>query len=261
MDVTDVLRDRMQEPPGLQRMATISVLVHAAAIAAVIVAPGALMPSQDRTARSVMTITLGSGAPGPQSGGLTSMGGRAVQAEAPPDMKRVPVTPPAAKTPEMTVPLPGKTQAKATPAPPVKQAPDTARGRTPSRGAETTAGSTSVETNVRGQGFGLSTSGGVGTGVQLDVTDFCCPDYLNLMSQRIHQHWNSTAETPSQVTVTFTIQRDGTLTNPILKKSSGNSLLDMRAQTAIVSTRSLLPLPREFPNPTLTVHLTFQYVR
>jgi len=260
MDVTDVLRDRMQEPPGLQRMAAISFLVHAAAVAAVIVAPGALMPSQNRELKSVMTISLGSGAPGPQSGGYTPMGGRAIQAEAP-ELK-VPVTPPAAKTPEMTVPLPGKTQVKASPTPAVKQAPDGARGRTPSRGAETVAGSTPVETNVRGQGFGLSTSGGVGSGVLLDIVgDFCCPEYINLMTQRIRQNWNPVAETPSQVVVTFTIQRNGSLTPPILRTSSGNPLLDVRAQSAIATTRQLLPLPDQFPNPTLTVHLTFQYVR
>ena len=30
---------------------------------------------------------------------------------------------------------------------------------------------------------------------------------------------------------------------------------------ALVATRQLLPLPSAFPNPSLTVHLNFQYTR
>lgn len=261
MDVTDVLRGRMQEPPGLQRMATISILVHASLAALVIVGHGRLVPQREDRSRPVMTITLGSGASGPQSGGMTAMGGRAVQVETPPDAKREPVTPPAAKAPEMTVPLRGKAQTKLAPKPAVKQTPDVAGGRTPSKGAEALAGSTAVDTNVRGQGFGLSTSGGVGTGVRLDVSDFCCQGYLDVMSQRIRQQWDPKAEAPSQVTIVFTIQRDGTLSPATIEKSSGSGPLDIRAQRAILTTRQLPPLPAEFPNPTLTVHLTFQYIR
>ena len=258
MDVTDVLRDRMQAPPGLQRMVAVSVLVHAALVALAIVGPGDWVARRHEAPRPVMTITLGSGAPGPQTGRLTAMGGRAVQVETP-DVKRPAVTQPAATTPEMTMPLPGKQPSKATPA--VKQAPDTARGRTPSAGTEAQAGSTAIETNVRGQGFGLSTSGGVGTGVKLDVSDFCCPTYLDLMSQRIRQNWDPKAETPSQVRIKFTIQRDGMIVGVLLEQSSGNSPLDIRAQRSLVTTRQLPPLPAEFPNPELVVHLTFQYIQ
>jgi TonB family protein len=263
MDVTDVLRDRMQAPPGLQRMVVVSALVHAGLVAAIIVGPGDWMAQRRQPPRPVMTVSLGSGAaaPGPQSGGLTAMGGRAVQVQTPPDVKRPePATQPAAKSPAMTMPLPGK-PVKTTPAPAVKQAPDAARGRTPSQGAETRDGSTTIETNVRGQGFGLSTSSGVGKGIQLDVTDFCCPWYLDTMSQRIRQNWDPRAETPSQVTIKFTIRRDGMIVGITPEKSSGNSTLDLRAQRSIVTTRQLPALPADFPNPELVVHLTFEYIR
>ena len=39
MDVTDVLRSRMQEPSGLQQMTVVSVLAHAAVVAALVVVP------------------------------------------------------------------------------------------------------------------------------------------------------------------------------------------------------------------------------
>src|SRR5687767_9409722 len=99
MDVTDVLRDRMQAPPGLQRMVVVSLLVHAALVAVVIVGPGEWMAPRQAAPRPVMTISLASGAAatGAQSGGLTAMGGRAVQAET--EVKRPEAVQPAAKAP------------------------------------------------------------------------------------------------------------------------------------------------------------------
>jgi hypothetical protein len=63
LDVTDVLRDRMHEPGGLQGMAAVSVLVHGAVLAAVIVAPGGWLSQQDAPPKTVMTISLGRSRP------------------------------------------------------------------------------------------------------------------------------------------------------------------------------------------------------
>jgi hypothetical protein len=192
MDVGDVLRDRMQEPAGLQRMVAVSLAVHMLALAAAIFTPGGWFSPSESAARPVMTITLGGGTPGPQNGGMTNIGGRPVQAEAPEAPKRPePVRPPAAATPEMTLPKPGAKPSRAATTAPVKEAPRDARGKTPIRGPQSAEGSTVAETGVRGQGFGLSTGGGGGgTGLKLDVGDFCCPDYLLTMTERIHANWN-----------------------------------------------------------------------
>ena len=263
MDVTDVLRDRMHEPGGLQRMAIVSVLVHGAVVAALVLAPGNWLSQQEAPPRTVMTISLGGGSGGPTSGGMTSIGGRAVQAQTPPDAptRPEPVRPPAARTPEMTVPIPGQAPRKTAPAAPVKQAPDDARGRTPTRGAETREGSAIAETGARGQGFGLTTSGGAGSGSTIDVADFCCPEYLIDMVNRIRANWNARAEVAGSVIILFTIQRDGTLTSSSVEKTSNYTALDINALRAVVATRQLTPLPAGFPNPTLTVHLNFQYTR
>ena len=98
MDVTDVLRDRMQEPKGLQQMVAVSITVHAALIAAAIFVPGGLLSRSQQTPATVMTISLAGGGEGPRNGGLTAIGGRPVQAVAPPEVKREAVRPPAAKT-------------------------------------------------------------------------------------------------------------------------------------------------------------------
>src|SRR4030081_947970 len=123
---------------------------------------------------------------------MTQLGGRPVQAVTPPEeaLKREASRAPAAKTPEMTVPLPNAKTVKATPAVAVKQAPDEARGRTPTKGKEPAFGSAIADTGVRGQGFGLSTGGGAGSGSSLDIVgDFCCPEYLSTMVMRVLSAW------------------------------------------------------------------------
>ena len=263
MEVSDVLRDRSAEPEGLDRMVGLSLVVHAVVLGVLLLAPGSWLPGRSSTPKTVMTITLGGGNGGPSSGGITSIGGRPVQAQKPPEdvKKPEPVHPPAAKTPEMTLPVPGKTPTNASPAPVVKQAPPDARGRTPTQGAETRAGSAVAETGARGQGFGLSTSGGTGGAARLDVSDFCCPEYIVLMVDKIRSNWNARAEVNGETVIKFVIQRDGTIVSSEVEKQSGYTALDINALRAVMSTRQLAPLPAAFPNPTLPVHLTFQYTR
>ena len=260
MDVTDVLRDRMQEPAGLQRMISASVAAHLALAAALIVGRGGLL-TRHETPPTLMTISLGGGA-GPENGGMTALGGRPVQAATPPDdaPKREAVRPPAAKTPEMTVPLPNAKLVKATPGATVKQAPDEARGRTPTKGAQPAFGSALADTAVRGQGFGLSTGGGAGSGSSLDITgDFCCPEYVATMVVRIRSAWNQNQGAAGASLIRFTIRRDGSIVDASIERGSGTVTLDTAALRAVLNTRSLPPLPDAFPNPTLTVHLNFQY--
>jgi TonB family protein len=130
------------------------------------------------------------------------------------------------------------------------------------RGKELQSGSAVADTGARGQGFGgLSTGGGNGLSPTLDIGNFCCPDYIALMNTQIIGNWNQQAEVPGAVIVKTTIQRDGLLTDIALEQSSGYTALDNSARRAIEVTRRLPPLPAEYPNQTLTVHLTFQYRR
>ncbi|OFW12195.1 MAG: hypothetical protein A3F69_04375 [Acidobacteria bacterium RIFCSPLOWO2_12_FULL_66_10] len=261
MDVTDVLRDRMAEPAGLRRMVVVSVAAHVAAVAFMLLAPGKWIGRDIEEPPSVMTISIGGGGEGPQNGGMTTMGGRPVQVERPAEEapKREAIRPPAAKEPDMTLPKPDTRPVKATPARTVAQAPDEARGRTPTKGPQTRTGSAVADTGVRGQGFGLSTGGGPGSGSSLDVADFCCPDYLMLMIERIRSAWTQDQGTAGQVLVKFTVQRDGRLADPAVERSSDSPTLDLAALRAVAMTKTLPPLPGAFPNPTLTVHLNFQY--
>src|SRR5262245_16342361 len=176
----------MQEPSGLQRMVTVSLLAHAAAAAILVVAPGSLIGTRREEPRNIMTISLGGAGEGPLNGGMNAESARPVQTVVPEITKHEAALPPAAKTPEMV--LPTKTvQAKPNAAtkPEIKEAPEDARGRTPSKGTQKSGGEALTYTGARGQGFGLSTGGGPGSGSRLDVADFCCPDYIATMVDRI----------------------------------------------------------------------------
>jgi TonB family protein len=260
MDVTDILRDRMQTPAGLQKMVSLSIAVHVLLAAGLIVSRGGF--ARHDVPPTLMTISL-SGSAGPENGGMTALGGRPVQAVTPPEdvAKREAVRAPAAKPPDMTVPLPNAKTVKATPSVSVKQAPDEARGRTPTKGKEQAFGSAIADTGVRGQGFGLSTGGGVGTGSSLEITgDFCCPEYLAIMITRIRAAWNQNQGGAHGTSlIRFTIQRDGTITTPTIFQQSGTTTLDTAALRAVLATRTLPPLPEAYSNPTLTMRLSFIY--
>ncbi len=213
-------------------------------------------PSREAPPREIMQISLG-GAPGPRAGGMTPMAGRAAVA-APPDVKAAPVAPPPPKPPEMAAP---REDVKRTPPREVpKTLPDNARGRVTPTAKDEAQGDAVAETGAKGAGFGLTTSGGGTTGY-LDVGNFCCPEYLSTMLQLIQRNWSAKQQVAGETLVKYTIQRDGRLTDVEIERSSGYFALDQTAQRALLTTRQLPPLPPQFTEPTLTVHLVFRYER
>jgi TonB family protein len=256
--VSDIIAARSRQGEGLSRMVAISIAVHVAGITLVAVAP---KPDfSDDAPRTVMTVSLG-GAPGPRSGGMTPMGGRAVQAVAPPDAPKPRAeTPPAPTRPEMTLPAPAAKPRPPQPRP--QQAPSQSASRAPSTGEEVREGSARVETGARGQGFGLTTGGGGGAGgAQLEVGDFCCPEYIETVVQRIQQNWDSNQRVSGRVVIRFTIQRDGTLTDVHIFGPSGLVGLDTAAYRAVVLTARVPALPRQFSGTSLTMRVNFDYQR
>ena len=252
--VTDIIVARSRQPEGLKSMVLWSVAGHVLILMLALLAPSRVAEDQREP---VMTISLG-GAPGPRSGGLTQMGARPVQAPAPEIPARPVVTPPAPTPPKMTLPDPlARPRTQPTP----RRAPSEAAARAPSTGPEPTEGSARADTGVRrGQGFGLSSAGGVGGPVTVDVTDFCCPDYLAQMATSIQRSWDQNQGVVGSTTMKFTILRDGTLQAPQIEQPSGFIALDNSALRAVQLTK-LPPLPAAFPNPTLTVHMRFDYQR
>lgn len=255
--VSEVIAARARADVGIQNTLGFSVLAHLALIAAVFFAPSWWFGSGTPAEQVVMTISLG-GPIGPRDGGMTTMGGRPVQAIAEAKRAIEPVRPPAARAPEMIEPkktAPKKAESKIT------ETAKTPSGRTPTKGEEIRKGSAvSAAPSARGQGFGLS-SGGGGTGSYLDTANFCCPEYIGLMVEQIRSNWDYRQQATGMVMVRFTIQRDGTIANVQVERSSGYPTLDFLATRALQLTGKLPPLPQPYTEPTLGVHLSFEYSR
>ena len=247
---TDVIVARSHDVDRLSTMVFWSIGAHVVVTAFILLMPHS---NADLRPKEVMTITIG-GAPGPRTG-MTQTGARAVQAPEPEPLKRA-ETAPAPVKPEMTLPDP-----KLKPRQQPKIAPKEAAAKTQSTGAEPQEGTAKAETRVRGQGFGLSSSGGGGTGgVTVDALNFCCPDYIHTMADLVTQNWNGKQGLVGLTTMTFTIQKDGRIEGIQVEKGSGFAVLDNEAARALRIVK-LPPLPPRYTNPTLTVHLEFEYHR
>jgi protein TonB len=257
--VSDVLIERARAAEGLSRMLAVSLLAHGAFIALVTLMPEFWGSTEVRPPASVMTVSLG-GSSGPDTPGRT-ISERAVQAVAPADDKPVEDTPPAPTPPEMTEAAPAAKPVPKTK--PVEKPAEKSPARKPTTGEEIKPGDAKVKTGGAHVPFGgLAQSGGGGAeGVRLDVQNFCCPEYLQTMERRIRQSWNSNQGAGGEVWVKFTIRRDGMLTQVEVEKPSGQAMLDMESRRAVLLTRQLPPLPREFSEPHLTVHMGFTYKR
>jgi TonB family protein len=106
----------------------------------------------------------------------------------------------------------------------------------------------------------LSSAGGSGAAVTLDVADFCCNEYLDQMVIAIRRNWDQHQGLVGSTTMMFTITRNGAIHSPQVEKSSGFVALDSAAMRALQLSR-IPPLPAAFDNPTLTVHLRFDFER
>ena len=251
--VSDILIERSRAAEGLSRALGLSMLAHAGLLAVIVLFP-ASWSAEIREQGPAMIISIG-GTQGPDTPGLTSIAERPVQTVAAPNEKPADA-PPAPKAPEMVEAITKPTARNKTVEKPI----DKSSTRKPTAGEEIKTGDARVKTGGAAIPFGgLATGGGGDSGVRLDVQNFCCPDYIQTMVQRIRQSWNANQGAGGRVGVKFTIRRDGMLTNVEVEEPSGQAMLDLESRRAVLLTRQLPPLPPEFTPPSLTVHVTFTY--
>ena len=108
--------------------------------------------------------------------------------------------------------------------------------------------------------YGIQGSGGIDIG-PASVLGNRFGAYVDLMRDRISMHWNTASvhSQPSQkCAVTFTIARNGTVTNVQVSQPSGDYLLDTSAKRAVLDSNPLPPLPAQFERNDATVELWFQ---
>jgi TonB family protein len=80
------------------------------------------------------------------------------------------------------------------------------------------------------------------------------------MVSLIQRNWDSRQQAVGTVIMRFTITRAGSIENVQVEQSSGFVAHELTAQRALLLTR-LPELPIQYSNPTLTVHMRFEYQR
>jgi periplasmic protein TonB len=257
--VSEILVDRSQQADRLARMVMVSLVAHAALITAIAFAPNRWGSTAADNSR-VMTISLG-GAPGPKQG-RNPIADKPVQEAVPETAKPKNDAPPAIPKPEMIEPVKNAKPAPRTAAKPEpkKEVPQL-HGSKPTQGAEVKAGASKTETHGAAIPFGGLATGGGGAGqAYTDYANFCCPEYLNTVTQLIQRNWNSKQGQDGSSVVTFSIRRDGSIVDVKLDQG-GNQFLNLASQRAILTTQRVPPLPAAFTPEQLTLHLVFQYQR
>ncbi len=84
--------------------------------------------------------------------------------------------------------------------------------------------------------------------------------YLNILLNKINKNWQNPFKGKDVVLrsiVYFEVNQNGTIYNVRLEENSGNDLYNETTIRAVVSTKKLPPLPQEFADDYLKVHLEF----
>ena len=133
------------------------------------------------------------------------------------------------------------------------------RSTQPTVGKEIQKGPAIAETGAKGMGFGLSAGGG-GSGGHLEVSNFCCPEYLRRWRRRSRATGAASRARQDESHLRFVIQKDGRIVDITVEQSSRVEVLDLYARRALILTK-LPPLPPGYSEPALAVHLYFDYQR
>ena len=260
--ITDVVRQRRAGGDGLGRTCAVSLAGHGALMAVLVVFPSAFVADiETELSADVMNISLG-GPAGPSTGGQAALAARPVQEVLPleeanrPQWIQPPTPAPAGGDPARRG---GRPQGRG------GRAAGGGAGRVPGPdadpGADAAGGQRPRRTPAPRGAAWDSPPAGLGDGGELELLNFCCPEYIAVMTERIRNNWNRRQPVTGVVTIKFTIQRDGRISDVERETSSGHFALDTSAERAVLLTRQLPYLPPAFPADRLTVHLDFHYRR
>jgi len=206
-------------------------MLHAAAVALVIIAP---QQSAKAGPPSYAVELVAAPEPAPQ---IKKAAPEAIPT--PPEEKAAPIKPRPAKLP----PAPAKPVPKPPPEPEKKEAPAKTRAPEPPLPGETPSTGTDVAT------------------VKTPGLDFPFPEYLRNIVAQVYRRWDRPAGAASlQAEVSFLILRDGSVREIRFTRSSGNFSFDLDAQGAVEAAgnaRAFGPLPDGYPSDVLPVSFYF----
>ncbi len=125
---------------------------------------------------------------------------------------------------------------------------------------QTQASAPAAPSTQAGTGGPVGMGGNVGVGgATFDQPDFTYSYYVERMLVTIGMNWFKPADSvPISPMIRFRIERDGTVTDPQVERSSGLPFVDKAALRAVMASSPLPPLPQEFKGRFLGVHLIFE---
>lgn len=105
-----------------------------------------------------------------------------------------------------------------------------------------------------------------GQALSLDSSQFPYIYYLRILKNKIYENWSppvveDTTEKLQDVVIQFKILKNGKIVDSRIEKSSGIGFFDQSALRAVILASPLPPLPEEFEEEFLGVHLGFSYKR
>ena len=97
--------------------------------------------------------------------------------------------------------------------------------------------------------------------IQVEGKNFADDFYLNLIITKIANNWLNPLRGGRKISavIYFRIQRDGTVTDVKVEKSSGNALFDQSALRAVMASSPLPALPESYTGDFLGVHFMFEH--
>jgi TonB family protein len=175
-----------------------------------------------------------------------------------PESSRRPETPPAPAPP--TLPKPGEKELPtlsgpiATPPPAISRSIPTAPPGLPS----TPAAAVVPPPMPLGRPTGSPQGAGA---ITLDVSNFPFAWYLQQVQRKVGENWVPPVRGAStRAVIVFEISRDGQVRRPpAVETSSGNAVYDQAAMRAVANANPFPPLPSEFQEPLLRIHLGFDF--
>ena len=123
-----------------------------------------------------------------------------------------------------------------------------------------TAPARTVETPPASLGRPSGSAQGAGA-VTINVTDFPFAWYLAAVQRKITERWEGRALQGRQPVAVFAIGRDGRVSALAIEKPSGNPYYDQAALRAIREAEPFPPLPAEFSESQLRIHLGFNFAQ
>ena len=243
--VSEVLAEKEGQPFGWAAGTSLAVLLHGGIAASVLISAMG-HPAHFVAPRAVAVRLLPAG---------TLKGGAAV--EAPPEPEKPKIVkaaeePPAPPTEKAKL-LPAKEEKKK----PSLTAPEAKPAKSTAPAPQSAAPAGSAQPGMPGP---AGTGGNVGIGgARFDQPDFNYSYYVERMLVTIGMNWFKPAQSvPISPMIRFRIERDGTISDAEIEKSSGLPFVDRAALRAVLASSPLPPLPSEFSGGHLGVHLIFE---